>query len=55
MLQPSPVQSGPIAPALGQPGFGVQYVLDASIFPGSPAMFNVNYLVTNGYLQRVTG
>jgi len=55
VLQPIPVQSGPIAPALGQPGFGVQYVLDAAIFPGSPAGLNVGYLVTNGYLQRVTG
>jgi hypothetical protein len=54
VLQPIPVQSGPIAPALGQPGFGTQYVLDASIFPGNPAMFNVGYLVTNGYLARIT-
>jgi len=55
VLQPIPVQSGPIAPALGQLGFGLQYVLDAAIFPGSPAMFNVGYLVTNGFLERVTG
>lgn len=52
--KPIPVDSGPIAPALGQPGFGVQYVLDASVFPGAPTTgFNVGYLVTNGYLQRV--
>ena len=37
VLQTIPVYSGPIAPALGQPGFGLQYVLDAAIFPGSPA------------------
>ena len=57
VLQPIPVQSGPIAPALGQPGFGVQYVLDAAIFPAAPAAsdFNVGYLVANGFLQRVTG
>ena len=55
VLQPIPVQSGPIAPALGQPGFGVQYVLDAAIFPGNPASLNVGYLVTNGFLERVTG
>ena len=55
VLKDIPVYSGPIAPALGQPGFGVQYVLDASIFPGSPQGFNVGYLVTNGYLDRVTG
>jgi hypothetical protein len=57
VLQPIPVQSGPIAPALGQPGFGVQYVLDAAIFPAAPAPrdFNVGYLVTNGFLKRVAG
>ncbi|HEY1538543.1 MAG TPA: TNT domain-containing protein [Solirubrobacteraceae bacterium] len=55
VLQPIPVQSGPIAPALGQPGFGLQYVLDATIFPGNPAGLNVMYLVANGYLARVTG
>lgn len=55
VLRDIPVYSGPIAPALGQPGFGLQYVLDASIFPGSPQGFNVGYLVTNGYLERVVG
>lgn len=55
VLQTFPVYSGPIAEGFGQPGFGIQYVLDASIFPGSPAGFNVGYLVANGYLQRVTG
>jgi hypothetical protein len=53
VLQTIPVYSGPIAPALGQPGFGLQYVLDAAIFPGSPAGFNVGYLVANGYLERI--
>jgi hypothetical protein len=55
VLKDIPVYSGPIAAGLGQPGFGLQYVLDAAIFPGSPANFNVGYLVTNGYLERVTG
>jgi hypothetical protein len=55
VLQTIPVYSGPIAPALGQPGFGLQYVLDASIFPGNPPSFNVGYLVTNGFLERVAG
>jgi hypothetical protein len=55
VLQTIPVYSGPIASGLGQPGFGLQYVLDATIFPGSPANFNVGYLVANGYLERVTG
>jgi len=56
VLKDIPVYSGPIAPALGQPGFGLQYVLDASIFPGAPANardFNVGYLVANGFLARV--
>jgi hypothetical protein len=55
VLKDIPVFSGPIAPALGQPGFGLQYVLDATIFPGNPTGFNVGYLVTNGFLERVTG
>ena len=55
VLQTFPVYSGPIAAGLGQPGFGLQYVLDASIFPGAPAAFNVAYLVANGYLQRIAG
>jgi hypothetical protein len=55
VLQTIPVYAGPIASGLGQPGFGLQYVLDATIFPGSPAGFNVGYLVTNGYLERVAG
>ena len=55
VLQTFPVYSGPIARGLGQPGFGLQYVLDAAIFPGSPAGLNVGYLVTNGYLERVAG
>jgi len=56
VLKDIPVYSGPIARGLGQPGFGLQYVLDASIFPGSPdsaAGLHVGYLLTNGYLQRV--
>jgi hypothetical protein len=53
VLQTFPVYGGPIAEGLGQPGFGIQYVLDASIFPGNPAGFNVGYLVANGYLARV--
>lgn len=54
VLKDMPVFSGPIAPALGQPGFGLQYVLDATIFPGNPAPLNVGYLVANGFLERVS-
>jgi hypothetical protein len=55
VLRTIPVQSGPIAPGLAEPGFGVQYVLDNTIFPGSPpsASFDIAYLVANGYLQHV--
>lgn len=55
VLKDIPVYSGPISSAFGQPGFGLQYVLEASIFPGAPdpKTFNVAYLLTNGYLQPV--
>lgn len=53
-----PVYSGPIAPGLAQPGFGLQYVLNQKVFFGSappPAVpFDIGYLVDNGYLVEVT-
>jgi len=48
------VEGGPIAPAFGQPGKGVQYMLDGTLVPGAPARLNVLWLVDNGYLQRVS-
>ncbi len=47
------VDGGPIAPAFGQPGKGVQYMLQGSLVPGAPAQLNVLWLVDNGYLQRL--
>jgi hypothetical protein len=43
---------GPIAPAFGQPGFGLQIQLDASLVPGAPSPLNVMWLINNGYLAR---
>jgi hypothetical protein len=53
VLKPFSVNAGPIAPALGQPGFGLQYVLSAAYFPGVTERVNVTYLLTNGYVERV--
>ncbi len=53
VLRPFSVHSGPIAPALGQPGFGLQYVLSNSLFAGVSERVNVTYLLTNGYVERV--
>jgi Tuberculosis necrotizing toxin len=33
VVRPFKVESGPIAPGLGQPGFGYQYVLESSLIP----------------------
>ncbi len=53
VLKPFSVSSGPIAPALGQPGFGLQYVLSNTLFQGVTERVNVTYLLTNGYVERV--
>lgn len=50
VLKPFAVEAGPIAPAFGQPGLGLQYQLVSSLLPGDPASANVNWLVDNGYL-----
>jgi hypothetical protein len=47
------VEGGPIAPAFGQRGHGVQYLLVSSFLPEAPAQINVMWLVANGYLQRL--
>lgn len=47
------VDAGPIAPWFAQPGGGLQYQLDGSLVPGSPAALNVMWLIANGYLSRV--
>jgi len=44
------VEAGPIAPAFGQPGLGLQYQLLSALLPGDPDIANVYWLVDNGYL-----
>jgi hypothetical protein len=44
------VEAGPVAPAFGQPGLGLQYQLLSSLLPGDPATANVLWLVDHGYL-----
>ena len=53
VLKPFSVNSGPIAPALGQPGFGLQYVLSNTLFAGVTARVDVTYLLSNGYVERI--
>lgn len=53
VLKPFTVDAGPIAPWFAQPGYGLQYQLDATLVPGSPTVLNVMWLVANGYLQRL--
>jgi Tuberculosis necrotizing toxin len=47
------VNGGPIAPAFGQPGKGVQYLLVSSLVPECAAQINILCLIANGYLQRL--
>ena len=54
VLKPFTVDAGPIAPWFGQPGYGLQYQLDAALLPGGPAQLNVMWLVNNGYLARIS-
>ncbi|MFJ9951680.1 TNT domain-containing protein [Kitasatospora sp. NPDC091207] len=53
VLKPFNVHAGPIAPWFGQPGYGLQYQLDAALVPNGPARLNVLWLVDNGYLARI--
>ncbi|MFG2843967.1 TNT domain-containing protein [Kitasatospora sp. NPDC048296] len=53
VVKPFTVHAGPIAPWFNQPGWGLQYQLDASLLPGGPARLNVLWLVENGYLARI--
>jgi hypothetical protein len=48
------VDSGPIAPAFGQPGKGLQYLLVGAFVAGAPERLNVRWLVDHGFLQRCT-
>ncbi|MFC5667719.1 TNT domain-containing protein [Kitasatospora misakiensis] len=53
VIKPFAVHAGPIAPWFGQPGYGLQYQLDAALVPNGPARLNVLWLVDNGYLARI--
>ncbi|MBD0692829.1 TNT domain-containing protein [Streptomyces sp. CBMA123] len=53
VVKPFTVHAGPIAPWFNQPGWGLQYQLDATLLPGGPAKLNVLWLVENGYLARI--
>lgn len=46
------VDGGPIAPAFGQPGHGLQYMLVGALVPGAPERLNVRWLIDNGFLSR---
>lgn len=46
------VEEGPIAPAFGQIGLGLQYQLVSSLVPGAPTPLNVMWLINNGFLAR---
>jgi hypothetical protein len=52
VIKPFKADEGPIAPGFGQPGFGLQIQLDASLVPGAPSPLNVMWLINNGYLAR---
>jgi hypothetical protein len=46
------VDGGPIAPAFGQPGNGLQYRLIGALVPGAPAQLNVRWLIDNRFVAR---
>ena len=46
------VDGGPIAPAFGQPGRGLQYLLVGALVPNAPERISVRWLIENGYLAR---
>jgi hypothetical protein len=50
VLKAFKVEGGPVAPAFGQPGLGLQYQLLSSLLPGDPAQANVFWLIDHGYL-----
>lgn len=54
VAKPFKVDAGPIAPWFGQPGYGWQYQLDATLVPNAPTQLNVLWLINNGYLTRLT-
>jgi hypothetical protein len=53
VLKPFNAETGPIAPAFGQPGLGLQYQLVSSLLPGDPGTANVLWLIDHGFLKRL--
>jgi len=53
VVKPFMAETGPIAPAFGQPGFGLQYEIVSSLLPGTPDTANVMWLVSKGYLKAL--
>jgi hypothetical protein len=47
-------EEGPIAPAFGQIGHGLQIQLVGALVPGAPNPLNVLWLIVHGYLARGT-
>lgn len=52
VVKPFMVEAGPAAPWFAQPGRGEQYQLDSALLPGKPTLPNINYMISNGYLER---
>lgn len=50
VLKPFPVDAGPIRPWFGQPGLGLQYVVNSEYTPDTP---NILELVKQGYLRQL--
>jgi hypothetical protein len=53
VIKPFDVEAGPIAPAFGQPGSGLQFQLVGSLLPEAPETVDVKWLLDHGYLERV--
>jgi hypothetical protein len=47
-------QAGPAAPWFGQPGYGLQYQLDPALIAGAPKNLSVGWLISHGYLMRLS-
>ncbi|HWH10425.1 MAG TPA: TNT domain-containing protein [Solirubrobacteraceae bacterium] len=53
VIKPFKADEGVIAPAFGQPGFGLQIQLNSTLVSGAPTSgYNVMWLINNGYLAR---
>lgn len=53
VTRPFTVDAGPIRPWFGQPGQGLQYVLNSEYIPEAPERLTIPWLVDNGYLRQV--